>query len=110
MEAKAAARERFDSARDGLIALSHRIHANPELGFEEEKASTWLCESGSAGFTVEKGICDCPQPFAPAPDRVRCTLRFAQNMIACPHRPRLRSQHHCGFRSRCGGCCRKGGG
>lgn len=64
MESKAAARERFDSARDELIALSHRIHANPELGFEEEKASTWLCESlDSVGFTVEKGICDLPTAF-----------------------------------------------
>ena len=27
--------ERFDTARDNLIALSHRIHAHPELGFEE---------------------------------------------------------------------------
>jgi amidohydrolase len=64
MEAKAGARERFDSALDGLIELSHRIHANPELGFEEEKASTWLCESLSdAGFAVEAGICDLPTAF-----------------------------------------------
>jgi amidohydrolase len=64
MQSKLAARERFDSARDGLIALSHRIHAHPELGFEEEKASTWLCDSlDEAGFTVEKGICDLPTAF-----------------------------------------------
>ena len=64
MQAKAAARERFDSARDELIALSHRIHANPELGFEEEKASTWLCGAlDEAGFSVEKGICDLPTAF-----------------------------------------------
>ena len=64
MEAKSAARERFDSARDGLIELSHRIHAHPELGFEEEQASSWLCESlADAGFAVEKGICDLPTAF-----------------------------------------------
>jgi len=64
MEAKSAARERFDSARDGLVELSHRIHAHPELGFEEEKASAWLCEFlDDAGFTVEKGICDLPTAF-----------------------------------------------
>ena len=39
MDTKTAARERFDSARDSLIELSHRIHAHPELGFEEEKSS-----------------------------------------------------------------------
>lgn len=64
MDAKSAARERFDSARDGLIDLSHRIHAHPELGFEEEQSSAWLCESlADAGFTVEKGICDLPTAF-----------------------------------------------
>ena len=64
MNAKTAAQERFDSARDGLIGLSHRIHAHPELGFEEEKASAWLCESlDEAGFAVEQGICDLPTAF-----------------------------------------------
>ncbi len=64
MDAKSAARERFDSARDQLIALSHRIHGRPELGFEEEKSSSWLCESLSdAGFRVKKGICDLPTAF-----------------------------------------------
>jgi metal-dependent amidase/aminoacylase/carboxypeptidase family protein len=64
MDAKSGARERFESARDGMIELSHRIHAHPELGFEEEKASTWLCESlADAGFSVEKGICDLPTAF-----------------------------------------------
>jgi amidohydrolase len=64
MEAKTGARERFDSAREGLIGISRRIHANPELGFEEEKASSWLCEYlDEAGFAVERGICDLPTAF-----------------------------------------------
>ncbi|HTX14693.1 MAG TPA: M20/M25/M40 family metallo-hydrolase, partial [Candidatus Baltobacteraceae bacterium] len=64
MDAKSAARERFQSAHDGLIALSHRIHAHPELGFEEEQASSWLCESlADAGFSVKKGICELPTAF-----------------------------------------------
>ena len=64
MNAKSGARERLESVRGGLIGLSHRIHAHPELGFEEEQASTWLCERlNEAGFTVEKGICDLPTAF-----------------------------------------------
>ena len=64
MDAKAGAKERFDGAQESLIALSHRIHAHPELGFEEEQSSTWLCEAlDAAGFTVEKGICDLPTAF-----------------------------------------------
>lgn len=64
MDAKSAARERFNSARPGLIALSHRIHAHPELGFEEDHASSWLCDSlTDAGFVVEKGVCQLPTAF-----------------------------------------------
>ncbi len=59
MDAKAGARERFDTIRDSMIALSHRIHAHPELGYEEEKAASWLSEIlADAGFTVEKGMQD----------------------------------------------------
>jgi amidohydrolase len=64
MDAKSAAQECFASARENMIALSHRIHAHPELGFEEEQSSSWLCESlADAGFAVEKGICDLPTAF-----------------------------------------------
>ncbi len=64
MDAKAAARERFESDRDRLIELSHRIHAHPEPGFEEERACAWLCESlDAAGFAVERGICELPTAF-----------------------------------------------
>jgi amidohydrolase len=64
MDAKAGARERLDAARDDLIALSHRIHAHPELGFEEERAARWLAEAlADAGFAVEAGVCDLPTAF-----------------------------------------------
>ncbi|HTW50229.1 MAG TPA: M20 family metallopeptidase [Acidobacteriaceae bacterium] len=64
MHAKDGARERFSSAQNDLIGLSHRIHAHPELGFEEEKSSAWLCDAlDAAGFSVEKGICDLPTAF-----------------------------------------------
>ncbi len=64
MDAKSAAQERFDSVRDEMLALSHRIHANPELGYEEEKAAAWLSETlDAAGFQVETGICDIPTAF-----------------------------------------------
>src|SRR5579863_9787816 len=65
MKAKAAARERFATVERKLIELSHRIHAHPELGFEEERASAWMCEAmADAGFAVERGICGMPTAFA----------------------------------------------
>jgi amidohydrolase len=56
-DAKAAARERIEQARQRLLELSHRIHAEPELGMQEEKACAWLSdELRGAGFTVERGV------------------------------------------------------
>ena len=59
-----AARAAVDAARDDLTALSRRIHANPELGYEEERASGWLEETlDAAGFAVEPGVCGLPTAF-----------------------------------------------
>jgi amidohydrolase len=64
MDAKARAQEQINTVHDTLIELSHRIHANPELGWEEEHAVAWLSEALSdAGFAVETGICDLPTAF-----------------------------------------------
>ncbi len=65
MDPKAGAREQFKQSERTLIDLSHRIHAHPELGFEEERAAAWLCETmADAGFSVERGICGMPTAFA----------------------------------------------
>jgi len=43
-----------DAARDELIGLSHRIHANPEPAFEERQAAAWCAEILAAhGFALE---------------------------------------------------------
>jgi amidohydrolase len=64
MDAKAGARQAFTAIQDQLIELSHRIHATPELGFEEVCAASWLEESlANAGFAVEAGVCDIPTAF-----------------------------------------------
>ena len=44
MDAKAGARARFEHVREQLVALSHRIHARPEVAFEEEHAATACAE------------------------------------------------------------------
>ena len=64
MDARAAAHESFDSIEEDLVGLSHRIHATPELGYEEVKASQWLCELlDAAGFDVDKGVCELETAF-----------------------------------------------
>ena len=64
MDAKTAARTTIDRERDALVALSHRIHAHPELKFEEERSSAWTAGALSdAGLPVEIGICELPTAF-----------------------------------------------
>jgi amidohydrolase len=49
------------SSHNALVGLSHRIHSHPELGWEEEKSSTWVAEAlADAGFDVRRGVFDLP--------------------------------------------------
>ncbi|MFJ9083986.1 M20 family metallopeptidase [Streptomyces sp. NPDC102384] len=58
---KQAAAQHIRAAADDLIALSHRIHAHPELAFEEYLASQWVADALSdAGFEVRHGYCGLP--------------------------------------------------
>lgn len=64
MKAKQEAEARLRQNAEKLVALSHRIHAHPELGFEEEKACAWLCEElDGAGFHVTRGVGGMPTAF-----------------------------------------------
>ena len=51
------ARAALEAARPGLVELSHRIHADPEIGYEEHHAAAWLAEAlEEAGFEVQRGV------------------------------------------------------
>jgi len=55
----AAAKRRIAEAiwahREEILDLSHRIHANPELSFEEAQASAWIADAvGRHGYRVER--------------------------------------------------------
>lgn len=53
--------QRIRAAGQQLVDLSHRIHAHPELAFEETHASTWVAEAlGHAGFQVQHGCYELP--------------------------------------------------
>ena len=54
---KTAVRDAIDDLRPHLVELAQRIHANPEIAFEEINAARWLSEAaGDAGFHVEQPI------------------------------------------------------
>ncbi|HET7701952.1 MAG TPA: M20 family metallopeptidase [Candidatus Limnocylindrales bacterium] len=47
----------IDAASDEIVDLSHRIHANPEVAFEEVRAATWVGEALRAhGYEVEHPV------------------------------------------------------
>ena len=54
MVPKAGVQEHIEAIRTDLLELSHRIHAHPELGFEEERACAWLSyQAFSAGSAFD---------------------------------------------------------
>ncbi|MGH9128374.1 MAG: M20 family metallopeptidase [Acidimicrobiales bacterium] len=62
--AKSAVARVVDGRFEALRALSHTIHAHPELAFEEERAAEWVAEALADGdFDVEAGACDMPTAF-----------------------------------------------
>jgi amidohydrolase len=82
---KDAARALVDEQREGLVALSHRIHAHPELAFEEERAAGWAAEALSAGgLEVEAGICDLPTAFVATAGTGPLTLAVCAEYDALP--------------------------
>jgi amidohydrolase len=55
-DAYGSARAALEAVQPALVALSRRIHAHPELGYEERLASGWLADALAAGgFHVELG-------------------------------------------------------
>jgi amidohydrolase len=61
---KAVARGVVSDNAGALVDLSHRIHANPELGFEERQSSQWVADAlAAAGFAVDMGVADLPTAF-----------------------------------------------
>jgi amidohydrolase len=59
--AKRAARESVLADRQALIGLAERIHANPELGWQEHRAAAWVAEQLTAGgFDAEVGAFALP--------------------------------------------------
>jgi amidohydrolase len=62
-------REQIDRSVDAMatevVAVSKKIHAHPELRFEEHRAAAWLADAVEqhAGVPVERGVGDLPTAF-----------------------------------------------
>lgn len=74
-----------DEDGEDLVALSHRIHGSPELGFEEVKSSAWCAELlADAGLEVETGICDLPTAFSATAGSGPLTVAICAEYDALP--------------------------
>lgn len=61
MDPKTAARRTLDGISEDVVGLSHQIHANPELAFQEHQACQWVTEQLTrGGFSVETGVAGLP--------------------------------------------------
>lgn len=58
MDAISTTTANVDAAREQLVALSHGVHADAEVGFEEHRSSARVAEAmAQAGFEVTHGTC-----------------------------------------------------
>jgi amidohydrolase len=82
---KNASLQRIDELADELIALSHRIHGCPELGFEEERSSAWCADAlEEGGMRVVRGVCDMPTAFEATAGSGPLTIAICAEYDALP--------------------------
>jgi amidohydrolase len=85
MDIKQGITERIAQADADLLRLSHEIHADPEQGFEETKASAWLGDLlAGAGSSVTAGVCDLPTSFVASYGSGPLTVAFVAEYDALP--------------------------
>jgi amidohydrolase len=61
---KQRAREQIERAHQALIGLSHWIHANPELNYQETMAVGWLVDwLNKAGYEVQQPVAELETAF-----------------------------------------------
>lgn len=75
----------IDARHHQLSELSLKIHANPELGFHEVKATAWLTQYlEENGFSIERGICELPTAFRGSYGQGKPTIAILAEYDALP--------------------------
>jgi amidohydrolase len=83
--AKRKAAEVVGRRRDDLVALSHALHADPELGFEEERSAERVAGMLAEGDLVtERGVCELPTAFVASAGQGPLTLAVCAEYDALP--------------------------
>jgi amidohydrolase len=88
-----------EAQRQQLRNLSLKIHANPELGFNEVKAAGWLSQYlEKNGFNIERGICQLETAFRGSYGEGRPAIALLAEYDALP-----KLGHACGHNLIAGG-------
>jgi amidohydrolase len=83
--AKQKAAEVVGRRRGDLVALSHALHADPELGFEEERSAERVAGMLAEGDLVtERGVCELPTAFVSSAGQGPLTLAICAEYDALP--------------------------
>ncbi|MEV0324674.1 M20 family metallopeptidase [Streptomyces sp. NPDC050658] len=62
---RARTRTELTRRQDAVIGLSHSLHAEPELAYEEHRSAKKIADLvEGAGFDVTRGVCDLPTAFS----------------------------------------------
>jgi amidohydrolase len=79
------ATDTIESARGDLVALSHFIHAHPELGYVEFESSEAVARAAEQwGFLVERGIASLPTAFRATKGTGELHVTFCAEFDALP--------------------------
>jgi amidohydrolase len=79
------AADQISGWRTRLVALSHSLHAQPELAFEEFASSAKVADLlEQAGFMVERGLCDLPTAFRASFGNSSLSVGFCAEYDALP--------------------------
>src|SRR5256884_524697 len=74
-----------DERRDGLVQLSHRVHAANEIRFEERRSADMVAGALSdAGFQVETGVCGLETAFVATAGAGPLTIGICAEYDALP--------------------------
>ena len=84
-DAKTVSRDTVSAAAGTLVDLSHRVHAHPELNFEEERAAAWVAGVlADGGFDVEAGAAGLPTAFVATAGSGPLTIGICAEYDALP--------------------------
>jgi amidohydrolase len=83
--AREAAARTVQTAAEGLVALSHAVHADAELAFEEHRSSARVADAlARAGLTVETGVAGLETAFVATAGSGPLTVAICAEYDALP--------------------------